>query len=157
MNYSRTRTRKFLYQMLYASTFSEVDTEVFRDTFFSWVFNWELDEEYLDTMFSLITKNQSFLIEKIIKNYTPRFNIKDMDLSYIIPIFISVTELIIYQEEIPKKVSLNEAIQISKVYWSDSSRKTVNWVLNKILNDLDLLRKSFLDYDKSDKTIIFKN
>jgi hypothetical protein len=38
-------------------------------------------------MFDLIIKNEQFLIE-IVKTYAPKFDIEDMDLSYVLPIFI---------------------------------------------------------------------
>lgn len=138
-NYARSRTRKFLYQKLYAQSFSKVEDDNFKEAFFAWVFQGELDEEYLNTMFDLIIKNENFLIE-VVKKYAPRFDIENMDLSYIIPIFIWTAELFLLTEEIPAKVSINEAIEISKMYWDDSSRKMVNWVLNKVLVDIEELK-----------------
>lgn len=156
-NFSRSRTRKFLYQMLYASTFSKIDIESFRESFFSWVFESNLDEEYLKNMYDLIIKNESFLIN-LIQKYAPKFDIENMDLSYVLPIFICSTEIFLYSEEIPTKVSLNEAIEISKIYWDDSSRKTVNWVLNNILNDLEELKTKLNDFKENwnEKTLFKK-
>lgn len=155
-HYSRSRTRKFLYQMLYASTFSEIEDETFKESFFSWVFNSELDETYLKSMFDLIVDNQSFLIE-VIGRYAPRFDIENMDVSAMVPIFIWSTEMLLFPEEIPAKVSINEAVEISKVYWDDSTRKMVNWVLNKVLNDLEKLKVEFDVFDKNTHTkAIFK-
>ncbi len=155
-HYSRSRTRKFLYQMLYASTFSKIEDETFKESFFSWVFNSELDESYLTSMFDLIIENQSFLIE-VIGKYAPRFDIENMDLSAMVPMFIWSTEMLLFPEEIPAKVSINEAVEISKVYWDDSTRKMVNGVLNKVLNDLEKLKVEFDVFDKNTHTkAIFK-
>jgi transcription termination factor NusB len=44
-------------------------------------------------------------------------------------------------EEIPGKVSINEAVEIAKVYWDDSAKKVVNWILNKVYKDFDKLDK----------------
>ncbi len=155
-HYSRARTRKFLYQMLYASTFSEVENESFKESFFSWVFNSELDETYLNDMYNLILENQSFLIQ-VVGKYAPKFDIENMDVSSIIPIFIGVTEMILFPEEIPAKVSINEAVEISKVYWDDSARKMVNWVLNKVLNDLEKLQIELQHFDREGShKILFK-
>jgi len=148
-NFSRSRTRKFLYQMLYASTFSKVDDESFRQSFFSWIFASNIDEDYLKEMFDLIIKNEQFLIE-IVKTYAPKFDIEDMDLSYVLPIFIWVTEMLLFSWEIPVKVSINEAVEISKVYWGDSSRKMVNWVLNRVVSDLDELNKKLSNFKNID-------
>lgn len=155
-HYSRSRTRKFLYQMLYASTFSKIEDETFKESFFSWVFNSELDEAYLKSMFDLIVDNQSFLIE-VVGKYAPRFDIENMDLSAIVPMFIGSTEMLLFPEEIPAKVSINEAVEIAKVYWDDSTRKMVNGVLNKVLNDLEKLKVEFDVFDKNTHTkAIFK-
>ncbi|MGE4444412.1 MAG: transcription antitermination protein NusB [Candidatus Altimarinota bacterium] len=155
-HYSRSRTRKFLYQMLYASTFSKIEDETFKESFFSGVFNSELDESYLTSMFDLIIENQSFLIE-VIGKYAPRFDIENMDLSAMVPMFIGSTEMLLFPEEIPAKVSINEAVEISKVYGDDSTRKMVNGVLNKVLNDLEKLKVEFDVFDKNTHTkAIFK-
>lgn len=155
-HYSRARTRKFLYQMLYAGTFSKVEDESFKDSFFSWVFTSELDEEYLNNMYTLILENQSFLIH-VVGKYAPKFEVETIDLSSLIPIFIWVTEMLLLPEEIPAKVSINEAVEISKVYGDDSARKMVNGVLNKVLWDIEIMKKEFNDFhsDASSK-IIFK-
>lgn len=150
-NFSRSRTRKFLYQMLYAQSFSKVEDKSFKDAFFSWAFETNLDEEYLKTMFNLILENEEFLIETLEK-YAPKFDIETMDLSYIIPIFVWVVEMIILKEKIPAKVSINEAVEIAKFYWDDSARKIVNWVLNKILDDLELLQKEIKTFKKKANT-----
>lgn len=149
-NFSRSRTRRFLYQMLYASTFSKIDNESFRQSFFSWIFYSNLDEDYLKEMFDLIIKNELFLIE-IIKTYAPKFEVSNMDLSYVLPIFIWSTEILMFSWEIPIKVSINESVEISKIYWDDSSKKIVNWVLNSVFNDIDILNKKLLDFKNNNK------
>jgi transcription termination factor NusB len=42
-------------------------------------------------------------------------------------------------EEIPAKVSINEAIELSKTYADDSWKKMVNWILNKVLENFEEL------------------
>jgi N utilization substance protein B len=49
-----------------------------------------------------------------------------MNLTYIIPVYISITEMLFIEEEIPPKVSINEAVELAKIYGDDSSRKIVN-------------------------------
>ncbi len=152
---SRSRTRKFLYQMLYASTFSKIENDSFREAFFSWIFDASIDEEYLQSMFESIIKNEEFLIE-VLTMYAPKFDIENMDLSYVLPIFIGTTEILIFPEEIPVKVSINEAVEISKIYGDDSSRKMVNGVLNNVLkNEEQLINKFKLFKSTTYKNIFF--
>jgi N utilization substance protein B len=44
-------------------------------------------------------------------------------------------------EEIPAKVSINEAVEISKAFWDDSAKKIVNGVLNKVYENFDELKQ----------------
>lgn len=150
MNHSRPRTRKFLYQLLYSSTFNKVYLEEFKKSFFEDVFNSNLDEEYLSEMYELIINNQQFILD-VISKYAPKFDVENMDLSYILPIFIALSEMLMLKEEIPAKVSINEAVEIAKIYWDDSSRKIVNWVLNKAFKDIESLKIDFLNF-KADET-----
>lgn len=151
-NYSRSRTRKFLYQMLYARSFWEINNEEFRESFFSWVFNSNLDEEYLNWMYEIILKKESFLIS-IIKKFAPKFNIDNMDLSYVLPIYIWAGEILFFSWDIPEKVSINEAIEIAKVYWDDSSKKIVNWVLNNLLKNIEEIKEESLNFDYENNKI----
>lgn len=155
-NFSRSRTRKFLYQMLYACSFSKIELESFKENFFSWVFeNSSFDEEYAKNMYDLIRENEAFLVE-IIRMYAPKFDIENMDLSYVLPVFIWATEILFLKEEIPLKVSINEAIEISKTYWDDSSRKMVNWVLHSLTRDLEIINEKIKSFDKNTWKYIFK-
>jgi len=58
-------------------------------------------------------------------------------------------------EEIPAKVSLNEAIEIAKVYGDDSSKKIVNGVLNKVVNEVEELQKLAKDFDYNKEYVSF--
>lgn len=49
---------------------------------------------------------------------------------------IGVFELV-YDDEIPSKVAINEAIEIAKAFGSDSSGKFVNGVLGAIFKDME--------------------
>ena len=45
------------------------------------------------------------------------------------------------REEIPMKVSINEAVEMAKVYSTDSSKKIVNGILNNFYNDIENYKK----------------
>jgi len=132
---SRFVTRKFLYQTLYASTFSHVEREAFFDAFFLWVFKGTLDEAYFQELFDAVMTYQTFFVE-ILQHYAPRFEVKHMDLSSVIPIFIAFGEMLVIKEEIPAQISINEAIQLAKLYGDESSKKMVNGVLDKTYKEI---------------------
>ncbi len=137
---NRKKTRKFLFQKLYTRTFWEFDEKKFKEYFFSEIFSFSLDEEYLDEMYDLVIKNESYLIGIIMK-YAPRFDVKSMNYSILLPVFIWLTEMLFLKEEIPAKVSINEAIELSKTYGDDSSKKIVNWILNNFYENMEECKK----------------
>ncbi len=133
---SRKKSRKFLFQKLFSDTYNKNDCELFNDSFIIDSFKWNLDTQYLSEMEGLIKSKQSKLLE-ILKMYAPKFSPDKMDLMYVIPIFIWATEMLYFSWKIPAKVSINEAIEISKIYWTDSAKKIVNWVLNCLYKNFE--------------------
>ena len=137
---NRKKSRKLLFQELFAMSFNEYDEELFKESFFDNVFTFQQDQDYISEMKKIITYNEKFFVH-ILKLYTPKFNIENMSLSYIFPIYIWLAEMFFLTEEVPWKVSINEAIEIAKTYWDDSAKKVVNWVLNKVYKNFEELDK----------------
>jgi hypothetical protein len=80
-----------------------------------------------------------------------------MSLSNVLPVYIWLAEMFFITEEIPAKVSINEAVEIAKVYWDDSSKKVVNWILNKVYKDNNEIEKIKDDDYSNIKQSCFKN
>jgi len=137
---NRIKSRKLLFQELYSMKYNTLDHETFIETFYDNIFKFSKDEKYMNSMVKTITYYEKFYIY-IINKYTPKYKIEKMSPIYILPIYIGLAEIFFLEEEIPAKVSINEAIQIAKIFWDDSAKKIVNWVLNKVLENLDDLNK----------------
>ena len=153
--FNRKKSRKLLYQEIFASTFWEVDLKEFYNSFFDEIFTFERDEDYLLEMNKIIKYYEWFFIY-IIKKYSPKFDFDKMSIVNIIPIYIALAEMFFLTEEIPWKVSVNEAVEVAKVYWDDSAKKIVNWVLNKVLHDTEELDKIKENYKDTSSYSIFK-
>ena len=72
-----------------------------------------------------------------------------MDLAFLLPSIIALSEIFSYFEELPIKVIINESVEISKSYWTDSSRKMVNWLLDSVNKNLTELQQEYNDFDFS--------
>jgi transcription termination factor NusB len=83
----RKKSRKLLYQELFAMSMNSFDSKLFRESFFSDDFEYEFDDEYINEMKKIILKNEAFFIF-IIKKYSPKFNIKFMSRMIVLPIYI---------------------------------------------------------------------
>jgi len=151
----RKKTRKYLFQKLYAATFSEVNSASFDDAFYNDVLDFDIDLKYLDEMFSLILEKESYLL-KIISILAPKFKIETMGMDYILPILIWCCEMLYFEEEIPAKVSVNEAIEMAKIYWDDSSKRIVNWVMNKFYKQYDEIKDELEKFDWKSNFMLFK-
>lgn len=139
MNLNRKRSRKLLFQKLYAQKFNSCNDEEFYNTFYEWKFTFEIDKNYIKNITDIVNKNKD-IFDKIIKKYAPKFDVESMSIIYLIPIYIALSEMFFLEEEIPAKVSINEAIEVIKTYWDDSWKKIVNWILNKVLENYDTLK-----------------
>jgi len=140
MQISRKKSRKFLFQELYSSKFNDFKEEAFFNSFYYWTFSFNLDKNYIEEVKKIIEDKKDFLNSIIIK-YAPKFNIENMSIIYILPIYISLSEMFFLNEEIPGKVSINEAIELIKYFWDESWKKIVNWILNKVLEDYEEIKK----------------
>jgi len=143
MQLSRKKTRKFLLQKLYARIYWEVNEQLFYDSYFDGILDFNIDKEYLSQMFSLIIEHQDHIIE-IIKKYAPKFDIDTMLKTNILALAIAITEMLWYSEEIPAKVSINEAIDISRFYWDNTSKNIVNGILNAFFEDISTYTKDYV-------------
>ncbi len=153
---NRKKTRKLLFQELYSLSINDFDKELFREAFFNDVHTFNIDENYLLEMHKIIQYNEKFFIY-IIKKYAPKFNVTKMSLSNVLPVYIWLAEMFFITEEIPGKVSINEAVEIAKVYWDDSSKKVVNWILNKVYKDNNEIEKIKDDDYSNINQSCFKN
>lgn len=117
----RHERRVFLMQMLFAHTFTEDDEQY-------------LDEELVsETDVKLLKKIQKAVPEidaEIIK-YAPERPLVEIN-----KVDLAIMRLIIFEsqaEKTPKKVLVDEAVELAKEYGSETSAKFVNGVLGKIL------------------------
>lgn len=139
---SRKKTRKYLFQKLFSDSYIKNDTDAFSESFLIDSFKGNIDEEYLKEMEKIIKQKEAFLID-IIKKFAPKFDPESMNLTYVLPIFIWASEMLFLSEEIPAKVSINEAVELSKTFWEDTAKKIVNWVLNKLYENYEEVKKEY--------------
>ena len=75
-------------------------------------------------------------IDKYITKYATEWPLEQITIVDRNILRIGVYELI-FNDEIPAKVAINEAIEIAKTFGSDSSGKFVNGVLGAIYKDME--------------------
>lgn len=153
---SRKKTRRYLLQYLYSSMYEDIDIKIFHASYFDWILDFELDKDYFDTMVDLIIQHEND-ITYIIKDLAPKFDISAMLKTNVLSICIGLTEMLWLEEEIPSKVSINEAIEIAKYFWDDTSKNIVNGILNSVLENIDRYKKDSWETHDYQEYIFFRN
>lgn len=122
---ARETTMQIYYQM-------EMQNE-FEDTIAKDLTEAVKDKEYINDMISLFIKNKETINKKISEN------LKDWNINRISKVDLSILRLaiteIFYNEDIPDKVSINEAIELAKKFGQDESPSFINGVLGAIINN----------------------
>jgi len=102
----------------------------------------DIDEAFVLNLIKGVRKNH-LKIDKLIKIAAPEWPIEQIAVIDIAVLRLSVFELL-FCADIPPKVAIDEAVELSKTYGSANSSKFINGVLGTIY-------RSSGRYDKKDK------
>lgn len=92
-----------------------------------------------DLIFGVMEKMPK--IDRYISKYATEWPLEQITIVDRNILRIGVYELL-FNEEIPAKVAINEAIEIAKTFGSESSGKFVNGVLGAIYKDMDVKKEN---------------
>lgn len=128
----RTKARECALKILYAIDITNEDAKKCIDSF------WQERHEDVDTavkefanqLVTGVSKNIE-LINKVITDYATNWRLKRMAVIDRNILRFATYELL-FTEDIPPKVTINEAIEIAKRYGDKDSGKFVNGILDKI-------------------------
>jgi N utilization substance protein B len=94
-----------------------------------------IDFEYIKNILDGIQEKENFLNEKIEESLT------GWKLNRISKINMSILKVAVYEiyfiEDIPSKVSVNEAIELAKVYSDEKSPSFINGAIGNIINKMN--------------------
>lgn len=92
------------------------------------------DKEYIREIISGIIQNKEKL-DDIIKKYLKEWTMDRISKTDLAILRLAVYE-ILYRDDIPYKVSVNEAVELAKLFSDDSSPSFINGVLAGVINEL---------------------
>ena len=127
----RTKEREAALKILYAIDITKDEPDKCIDIF--WQNHDAVEPEvrqFADSLVLGVAKN-SELIDKVISDYATNWQLKRMAVIDRNILRFAAYELL-FAEDIPPKVSINEAIDIAKKYGDKDSGKFVNGILDKI-------------------------
>ena len=132
---SRKKSREKAMELLFSITLSKDSVEEAMEVF---VDNCEdnikeLDLDYIKNLLNGVEANKEE-IDKIIEG-----NLQNWKLDRISKVNLTILRLgvyeIVFDENVPKKVALNEAIELGKLYSDQKSVSFINGVLDKVLKE----------------------
>jgi len=97
-------------------------------------YNWDDDSEYVQDLFKLTIKEDSYL-EELLKDKLQNWDIERVALTDKILLKMALAEML-YFPSIPIKVTINEFIEISKTFSTPKSKKFVNGILDNLSAEL---------------------
>ncbi len=140
MTFSRSRTRRFLLQSLYTRAIAGMSVSK-HEAFFEEAER--IDDEYVLLLEKAILDNEGKLLGVIYES-APKYDIKSLPLVNAIILLICLAEmLIVCPDDVPPRVSVNEAIELAKRYSDDASKNLINGILNTILEKRDTIVATF--------------
>ncbi len=134
MSTRRRQIREKVLQGLYAYELSHEPVELILDTIVGGLKKEPETFDLAKTLFMKVLETKEEL-DSLIKSRVANWEFNRLAVIDKIVLRISICELL-YFEDIPPKVSINEAIEIARRYSTEKSDKFVNGVLDSILDDL---------------------
>lgn len=128
---SREKAMELLFSIMLSKDSVEEAMEVFVDNYEGNIK--ELDLDYIKALLEGVEANKNE-IDSIIER-----NLQNWKLDRISKINLTILRVgvyeIVFDENIPKKVALNEAIELGKIYSDEKSVSFINGVLDKVLKE----------------------
>ena len=85
---------------------------------------------------SSLTIQHQYETEKLIKKRSKNWNFERITMMDRLILRMSITEML-YEDEVPPKVSITEAVEIAKQFSTSDSSSFINGILDAVYNDLN--------------------
>ena len=93
-----------------------------------------LDLDYMKRVCSELSEH-NYDIEEIITKHAKNWSLNRIAKVDLAILKLSICEIVYMNKEVPVKVSINEAIDLAKLYCDDKSPKFINGILGSVVND----------------------
>ena len=123
----RRKTRIQILKVIYSNEINPIDENKWTDL----LEKKNIDRDFAIKIIENCDKNKEIILEKI--NSISSIDAKKLSLVEKSILIIAFTEILFF-DDVPLKVTINEAIELAKIYGSNESYKFINGVLDKLKN-----------------------
>ena len=95
-----------------------------------------LDLDYMKRVCNELSEH-NYDIEEIITKHAKNWSLNRIAKVDLAILKLSICEIVYMNKEVPVKVSINEAIDLAKLYCDDKSPKFINGILGSVVNDTE--------------------
>lgn len=133
---NRKRSREIAMELLFGKTLSKNNLDEIIETFIEeYEMNLEtIDLEYIKVLLKNIEDNLESIDEKIEASLT-NWKINRISKVNLSILRVAIAEML-YLDDVPEKVAINEAVEVTKKYSDEKSVSFVNAVLDKAFKNL---------------------
>jgi transcription antitermination protein NusB len=137
---TRSEAREILMHLLFQMDAQDDCSDELRDLLLAGKTIPEQHQEYITTIFAIVKEHLPELDERI-NRHSDKWATSRMPKTDLAVLRLATAE-IVYAEDIPSAVAIDEAVELSKKYGSNSSHKFVNGVLGKIAREVSSTNES---------------
>lgn len=139
---SRKQARETVFKLIYERCITGEDNKLSFDLYTQ---NFSGDDlEYIKTVYQGVGKNSEFL-NNIIQRYSKAFKLDRVFKIDLAALLIASYEML-FMDDIPQKISINEAVELSKKYSTEKSYRFVNGILSSVIKHNEELRSEINNY-----------
>lgn len=128
---TRGDARELLMQVLYQMESQQDFSEALKNRYLSEIAGTRNQLPYINDIFEKVTGNLQ-VIDAVIDNNSDRWRIGRIPKVDLAILRLAIAEML-YTEDIPREVSINEAVNLAKKYSTDESGRFINGVLGKVI------------------------
>lgn len=93
-----------------------------------------IDKEYIKLVIEQLSENKD-MINELINKYAKNWSVNRMPKVDLAILQLAICE-ILFIDSIPGKVSVNEAVELAKMYCDEKSPKFLNGILGSVINEI---------------------
>ena len=128
---NRGSARELLMQLLVQTEAQQDFSDELKDSYLANIAGVRNQLDYINTMFEKVKENLQ-LIDDVIDNNSDRWRVTRMPKVDLAILRLAVAEML-FADDIPCEVSINEAVNLAKKFSTDDSGKFINGILSKVI------------------------
>lgn len=128
---NRGSARELLMQLLFQTEAQQDFSDELKDSYLANIAGVRNQLDYINTMFEKVKENLQ-LIDDVIDNNSDRWRVTRMPKVDLAILRLAVAEML-FADDIPCEVSINEAVNLAKKFSTDDSGKFINGILSKVI------------------------